>query len=304
MSGGGARQGLEAALGALLTPYGELVDDYFREEKVKAPLVWMAAQSGPPPTSRDSAPFLLWQPLYHEGGIARPTRRLGHAVPGPARHIEAHGGEGAHVGAGRRRILVTRGGARRRRAGQGRQVYTARAVLAGAHALETFGGCCPRAPAARAPGMRVGNGFGAILRSRSSEPGPVRGPPGRRRPDRAAADLPRPRADLRGVRRLPRRPAGRRSPDRRDDVQRRRRLARTARRRGPVAVGTVLPVRAQLAERRLGRDRRSRRSVDPRRVRGDTRPAPRSASSARCSSTRSGSNASSACSAATSCTSR
>jgi phytoene dehydrogenase-like protein len=45
---------------------------YFREEKVKAPLVWMAAQSGPPPFEPLTAPFLLWQPLYHEGGIARP----------------------------------------------------------------------------------------------------------------------------------------------------------------------------------------------------------------------------------------
>ncbi|HEU0052143.1 MAG TPA: NAD(P)/FAD-dependent oxidoreductase, partial [Longimicrobium sp.] len=60
------------ALGTILRPYGEVVDEYFREEKVKAPLVWMAAQSGPPPTEPLTAPFLLWQPLYHEGGIARP----------------------------------------------------------------------------------------------------------------------------------------------------------------------------------------------------------------------------------------
>ena len=38
------------ALSKILKPYGEVVDSYFKEERVKTPLVWMAAQSGPPPS--------------------------------------------------------------------------------------------------------------------------------------------------------------------------------------------------------------------------------------------------------------
>ncbi|HSH46116.1 MAG TPA: NAD(P)/FAD-dependent oxidoreductase, partial [Longimicrobiales bacterium] len=37
------------ALRTIMRPYGDVVDPYFTQEKVKAPLVWMAAQSGPPP---------------------------------------------------------------------------------------------------------------------------------------------------------------------------------------------------------------------------------------------------------------
>jgi phytoene dehydrogenase-like protein len=85
-----------------------------------------------------------------------------------ARHVQAHGGE-VHTGAGVERILVVRG----RAVGvlvRG-ESYTARAVVAATHALETFGRLLPeehRPPAARE--MRVGDGFGAILRLALREP--------------------------------------------------------------------------------------------------------------------------------------
>jgi phytoene dehydrogenase-like protein len=152
----------------ILRPYGEVAEEYFREEKVRAPLVWMAAQSGPPPLEPLTAPFLLWHPLYHEGGIARPRGGSGMLTQALARHVQAHGGE-VHTGAGVERILVERGRA------VGVQVrgesYTARAVVAATHALETFGRLLPeehRPPAARE--MRVGDGFGAILRLALREP--------------------------------------------------------------------------------------------------------------------------------------
>jgi phytoene dehydrogenase-like protein len=150
------------ALGTILQPYGEVVDRYFREEKVKAPLVWMAAQSGPPPGEPLTAPFLLWQPLYHEGGIARPRGGSGELSESLRRHLEAHGGA-VHLSAPVDAI-VTEG---RRATGVrvGRDVYTARAVLSGTHAMETFGRLLPpehRPPAAAS--MRTGNGFGAVLR--------------------------------------------------------------------------------------------------------------------------------------------
>ena len=81
------------ALGKILKPYGEVVDSYFKEERVKTPLVWMAAQSGPPPSEPFSSPFVLWQPLYHEGGMARPRGGSGMLTQALARHIEAHGGQ-------------------------------------------------------------------------------------------------------------------------------------------------------------------------------------------------------------------
>lgn len=156
------------ALPMILKPYGEVVDDYFREEKIKAPLVWMAAQSGPPPTEPMTAPFLLWHPLYHEGGIARPRGGSGMLTQALRRHIEAHGGE-VHTSAPVDEILI-----RNRRAvgvRVGTETCTARAVVAGTHALETFGRLLPeehRPPGAK--NMRVGNGFGAILRLALRDP--------------------------------------------------------------------------------------------------------------------------------------
>jgi phytoene dehydrogenase-like protein len=167
----------QRALRTILRPYGEVVDEYFREEKVKAPLVWMAAQSGPPPTEPLTAPFLLWQPLYHEGGIARPRGGSGVLTQALARHVEAHGGY-VHTGAGVDEILVDDGRAVGIRV-RG-QPYTARAVVSGTHAVETFGRLLPvehRPPAAR--GMQVGNGFGAVLRLALDSPVEYVAHPGR-----------------------------------------------------------------------------------------------------------------------------
>ena len=156
------------ALPRILAPYGELVDGYFREEKVKTPLVWMAAQSGPPPGEPMTAPFLLWHPLYHEGGMARPRGGSGMLTQALARHVVAHGGE-VHAGAAVDEILVEGGRASGVRvAGQS---YGARAVVSGAHVVETFTKLLPaaqRPPAAE--NVRVGNGFGAVLRLALDKP--------------------------------------------------------------------------------------------------------------------------------------
>ncbi|MBR9988951.1 MAG: NAD(P)/FAD-dependent oxidoreductase [Gemmatimonadetes bacterium] len=156
------RSDWQRALGEIMQPYGDLAAQYFSEEKLLAPLVWMAAQSGPPPFEPMGAPFLLWQPLYHEGGIARPRGGSGMLTQALRRHIEAHGGvvetdtpvESIDV-RGRRAVGVRAMGG----------TYSARAVIAACHAQDTFGRLLPpehRPPAAA--GMRIGNGFGAVLR--------------------------------------------------------------------------------------------------------------------------------------------
>ena len=156
------------ALPKILKPYGDIVDDYFTEEKVKTPLVWMAAQSGPPPTEPMTSPFLLWHPLYHEGGMARPKGGSGMLTQALKNHIEAHGGE-VHTSAPVEEILVE--GKRATGVKVDGQTYTARTVMAGAHALETFGRLLPEEHRPKgSKNMRVGNGFGAILRLALDKP--------------------------------------------------------------------------------------------------------------------------------------
>lgn len=156
------------ALPMIMKPYGEVVDQYFNEPKLKAMLVWMAAQSGPPPTEPVSGPFVLWHPLYHEGGIARPKGGSGILTQALKKHIEYHGGL-VHVSSPIEEILIK--GSQAVGVGANGETYSARCVVAGTHALETFGKLLPeshRPPSAK--NMRVGNGFGAILRLALSEP--------------------------------------------------------------------------------------------------------------------------------------
>jgi phytoene dehydrogenase-like protein len=156
------------ALPFIMRPYGEVVDSYFSNERLKGLLVWMAAQSGPPPQDTMTAPFLLWHPLYHVAGIARPRGGSGMLTVALKRHIESHGGE-VHVDASVEEILVEGGKAVGVRVGG--QVYTARAIVSAAHAIETFGRLLPEAHRPKqAEGMRTGNGFGVMLRLALSEP--------------------------------------------------------------------------------------------------------------------------------------
>lgn len=160
---GGERGGDAAAqLRRILRPYGEVAREYFSEERVRAPLSWMAAQSGPPPSDPISAPFLLWHPLYHKGGVARPKGGSGGLTRALARAIEAYSGQ-IFTSAPVAEILVRGGRAEGIRLQNGEN-YTARAVVSGTHVLTTAGALAPEwvPPAARE--VRVGNGFGLILR--------------------------------------------------------------------------------------------------------------------------------------------
>lgn len=174
--GGGPRLPWKDALRMILRPYGDVVREYFDAPRLRALLVWMAAQSGPPPTEPMTGPFLLWHPLYHEGGIARPRGGSGVLTQALQRHIEAHGGA-VHVSSPVREILVEGKRAIGVRTDGG--TVTARAVVSGTHFLETMGRLLPEAHRpASASKVRVGNGFGAMLRLALDAPIAYRDAPG------------------------------------------------------------------------------------------------------------------------------
>lgn len=160
--GKGFRKDWQNTLSTILRPYGDVVKTYFKREEVYAPLSWMAAQSGPPPTEPLSAPFLLWHPLYHVGGVARPRGGSGGLTRALQKMIEYHGGH-VHLNAPVKSILIDR----KRATGislENGEYYTAKAVVSGTHVLQTTrmlpDDCVPEL----ARQVRVGNGFGMVVR--------------------------------------------------------------------------------------------------------------------------------------------
>jgi len=146
----------------ILRPYQEVLRSYFDEEKLRTAIGWMAAQSGPPPTEPLTGPFVLWHPLYHEGGVARPEGGSGMLTQALRNHIEAHGGD-VYTESPVNEILVQNGRAQGIRVNG--HAYTSSAVCSATHAKETFDHLLPRRYRPdEADGLRIGNGFGAMLR--------------------------------------------------------------------------------------------------------------------------------------------
>jgi phytoene dehydrogenase-like protein len=146
--------------------YGRLLDDTFENPKVRAALAWWGAQSGPPPTDTASAEFVGWHSIIHNQGPARPKGGSGMLTRALARYIEDHGGE-VRANHEVTDILVEGDRATGVRTADGEH-YTARRVVSNAHVWVTFlqllRGWTPPALRNRVEKIRVGNGFGMVLR--------------------------------------------------------------------------------------------------------------------------------------------
>ena len=70
----------------ILGGYGHVLQNTFHDERVRAVIGWMAAQSGPPPGEPMSGPFALWHPMYHESGLKAASWWLGDVNPGIGAH--------------------------------------------------------------------------------------------------------------------------------------------------------------------------------------------------------------------------
>jgi phytoene dehydrogenase-like protein len=155
----------------VLSGYGQVLRKSFVDPRVQAAIAWMAAQSGPPPGEPMSAPFALWQPMYHASGMRRPRGGSGMLTQALARMIQAHGGQ-IIAGAPVARILTQGGRAVGAETTGGIRV-TARTVVSGAHIHTTMQMLeeAPVAASARRLATRshIGNGFGMIVRCAMDE---------------------------------------------------------------------------------------------------------------------------------------
>jgi phytoene dehydrogenase-like protein len=147
-----------------LVPGDHLLDELFRDERLKTALAWLGAQSGPPTHESGTGALVGWNPLMHRVAPGRPVGGSGALSTALAERLRLLGGR-LRLGDGAQRItrdpsgrvdgVVTAGGDRLR----------SRAVLAGCHVLTTFALLGDERWLERVRrAVRVGNGLGMAVR--------------------------------------------------------------------------------------------------------------------------------------------
>ena len=156
----------------LMTSYGALVKETFRHEGLRAAMAWLAAQSGPPPTAGATGDFLGWHSMIHKSGVKRPRGGSGALTQAMARCLEHHGGE-ILLNAEVEKIEIESGEAKSIRLENGERICANR-IVSNAHVHTTFLKLIgkenlPDSLAERIGNVRIGNGFGMIVRCAVSE---------------------------------------------------------------------------------------------------------------------------------------
>lgn len=183
----GDRHNWENRLRDILSGYGPLLRRTFENEKVRAAIGWMAAQSGPPPTEPLSGPFALWHPMYHVSGARRPRGGSGMLTQALQQMIEAHGGD-VHLDCTVTRIITKDGKAVGVETADGTH-FSASKIVSGAHIYTTMKMLAEDTTKVKDRKLvsksRIGNGFGMVVRYAMDElpnfsamPSPADGSPG------------------------------------------------------------------------------------------------------------------------------
>lgn len=151
----------------LMSSYGALVKETFEHEGLRAAMTWLAAQSGPPPTAMMSGDFVGWHAMLHRSGLKRPRGGSGALTQALARCLEHHGGC-VRVSAPVARIEVENKAVTGVRLAGGERI-AARRVVSNAHVMTTLlhlvgAENLPNGLAQRVKNIRVGNGFGMVVR--------------------------------------------------------------------------------------------------------------------------------------------
>lgn len=151
----------------IFSGYEQVVNEYFADPNVRTALIWMAAQSGPPPDQTATGPFVGWQAMLHQSGGKRPRGGSGMLTQAMAAMLRANGGE-VRADAPVREILVSGGKAVGVRLESGEEIE-AKTVVSNAHVQTTMlklVGPDHLDPKLfhRVEHINVGNGFGMVLR--------------------------------------------------------------------------------------------------------------------------------------------
>ena len=153
----------------LMAPYRGLIEELFEHPHIRTALEWLAAQAGPPPVEPATGDLLGWNAMLHQCGAYRARGGSGALTAALGKKIASHGGD-----------IYTQFEATDARhsdhlwiikSADGREILSRRLVSA-MHIVPFLTKIWSQAPEAlrqKALALRIGNGFGMIVRHLVSE---------------------------------------------------------------------------------------------------------------------------------------
>ncbi len=156
----------------LFTSYGQLINETFESEAMRAAMNWLSAQSGPAPDELAAGDHFGWYAMMHTCGAKRAKGGSGMLTQAMARSLEAAGGQ-VRVDAPVAEIIISGGKTQGVRLADGEKI-SAPLVVSGAHIQTTLLDLVgrehlPSALTERVRSIRVGNGFGMTVRCAANE---------------------------------------------------------------------------------------------------------------------------------------
>jgi len=156
-----------SGLQQIFASYEQVVNRYFSNSHVKTALIWMAAQSGPPPDQSATGPFVGWQAMLHESGGKRPKGGSGMLTQAMAAMLKDHGGE-VRADSPVDKILISGKRAHGVRLQDGEEIQ-GRMIISNAHVQTTMLKMVgpenlPSETLRDVTNINVGNGFGMVIR--------------------------------------------------------------------------------------------------------------------------------------------
>lgn len=169
----GAKKDVASTLRKIFSSYGQVVRETFESEPVRASMLWLAAQSGPPPSELATADFVGWHSMIHKSGAKRPRGGSGMLTQAMAARFRSDGGT-IFTDAPIKRIIVEKGRATGVELISGERYGARHGVVSNAHVVTTMLSLVGRENLStslvkRIEDLRIGNGFGMILRCASDE---------------------------------------------------------------------------------------------------------------------------------------
>ena len=169
----GKKKEVVPTLRKIFSSYGQVIRESFESVPMRAAMLWLAAQSGPPPSELATADFAGWQSMIHRTGAKRPKGGSGMLTQAMGGRLESDGGT-IFTGAAVKRIIIENGAAVGIELESGEQYRARRGVVAATHIMTTMLKLIgrehlPPKLSKRVEDIRIGNGFGMVLRCASDE---------------------------------------------------------------------------------------------------------------------------------------